>query len=1062
MFTNADVASRFFHRVTARPVLALILSVVFFVTAAAGLPRLVKDTSVKAFIPQDHPALLADERAAEVFGLSDTIAIAITSRDGGSIFSPAALDLITRLSEQVAALPNIREDRVTSLATEASISGSSGAVDVLPYISQGMLTVADATESRARWRAMPPHVGTLVSDDETSAIVLAELIDSGLADQTYQAVLAFADAANSSKFEIHVAGPGAVSGFLGSHIDKDASKLQPLVFVLVLGFIYFAFRRFRALPGPLLVVIGAAGSSLGIMAWNNVPYYAITNALPVIVVAISVADAIHILSAYFQFRAQLPNESTRNLVIRAMTTMARPITLTTLTTIAGFVGIGAASIMPPITAFAWYAALGVALAWAFSILTLPNVLVLLRPGPSPAFESWGNNAPSGVGRILARIGAFSAANYATVLVVFAAVSAFAVYGALQLRVDRSQVDNFSADEPIRIADETINDRFAGTAFLDIIIESELPEGLLDHKQMQRIAYLQEFFESLPHVQKAIGITDYLDLLHRAIEDDSKMPLERRRLPTTEDGIAQYLLVYEMSGDPTDFEEEIDYDYQTALVRGILNTHYFSESRETVEALQTYVDEVFNDDTLTATLAGDVAVGYHWMSRLEQSHFVGVSLSLVLVLLTSILVFRSITAGVIAVVPVTFAVLTLYAVMGYAGIYLEPATSMFAAIALGVGVDFGIHLVERLREAYATHADDTAAAVDRVLPPTARACFFNSAALGCGFAVLFVSELPTLQRFGGLVAVAAVSSYVAALVIVPAFFAAESAIWHKVAEPSRKLLTYSVALLVLIGGSMLVASSTYASGFSAEEIARAVADRPEGQATRRVIDMTLTNKRGHSKQRRALVIKENRDLARYTRITYTEPKAIRDTAFLSHDYHNPSVSDSGWFYIPAQRKVRRVPASDRGDYFLGTDFTYEDIQSELKFDLKDYDFVYDGTSSAAGMTRHHLSGTPSSERVARQIGYGAFTAIVDESTWMPIKVEFLDRRQQPLKTIYVSKVENVEGIWTATDVQAVNHQTGHKTHFRFREISYPADLADQLFDPAALMRGISAAGTGAAR
>lgn len=1053
MFANADIASRFFHSVTARPRLVLIVSIALIAVAATGLGRLVKDTSVKAFIPPDHPALVADERAAEIFGLSDSIAIAVLTRDGSSIFTPSAFDLVAELSERVAAIPNVRADRVTSLATEASISGADGAVDVVPYIAELPSTATQANDSRTRWRAMPPHIGTIVSDDETGAIILAELIDVKLADQTYRSVLGIADDLDHSGYDIHVAGPGAVSGFLSDYINRDAGKLQPLVFMVVLGFIYLAFRRLRALPGPLLVVAGAAGGALGIMAWAGVPYYAITNALPVVVVAISVADAIHILSAYYQFRARLPDESVRNLVVRSMVTMARPITLTTLTTIAGFAGIGFASIMPPITAFAWFAALGVALAWLFSIVALPNILVLLRLGPSPAFENWQRNAPGGVGRFLARVGAFAAARYGVVLAVFALSSVVAAYGAMQLRVDRSQIENFAPGEPIRVADETINDTFAGTAFLDIVVESSEPGGLLDYTAMRRIADLQAYFESLPHVQKTISIADYLDRLHRAIEPSRQIPAGTRILPEEDGSIAQHLLIYEMSGDPTDFEEEIDYDYRFALVRGVLNTHYFSQSRDTVEALQGYVDEHFNDATLTATLAGNVTVGYHWMSRLERSHFIGVGLSLALVLGTSILVFRSLVAGAIAVVPVTFAVVALYAVMGYLGIYLEPATSMFAAIALGVGVDFGIHLVERLREAYALHADDTAAAVDRVLPPTARACFFNSAALGLGFAVLLLSDLPTLQRFGGLVAVAAVSSYVAALVIVPALFAAEKALLGRVAVPARKTVTGAVLACVLIGAALMYSPRTHGREYTADDIARQVAERPEGRATRRSIDIELTNKHGKSRTRRALVLKENRGSIRLTRITYTEPKAIRDTAFLSHDAREPSATDSRWFYMPSLRKVRRVPASDRGDYFLGTDFTYEDIQSELKFDTDDYQFHYYGSNRADGRTRHELSGKPVNPQIARELGYGAFRAVVDESTWMPIMVEFMDLDHQPLKTVYVDEVAYVDGIWTATSIRAVNHQTGHQTRFVFGDISYPDDLPDQYFEPSALARGL---------
>ena len=207
---------------------------------------------------------------------------------------------------------------------------------------------------------MPPHIDTLVSGDAAAAAILAEVVDEDLAVESYRALLGLAQEYEARGAEILVAGPAAVSGYLSAYIDSDARKLQPLVFLVVLAFIYLAFRRGSALFSPLLVIAGATGGALGLMAWSGTPYFAITNALPVIVVAISVSDAIHILSAWFVIKAGDDKGDVREQVVQAMTEMARPVTLTTLTTMAGFAGIGFASIMPPITFFAWFAMLGVA------------------------------------------------------------------------------------------------------------------------------------------------------------------------------------------------------------------------------------------------------------------------------------------------------------------------------------------------------------------------------------------------------------------------------------------------------------------------------------------------------------------------------------------------------------------------------------------------------------------------------------------------------------------------------------------------------------------------------
>jgi predicted RND superfamily exporter protein len=1057
MFAAGEKTSRFFERITARPWLALGIALLAIVVTGFGLTKLVKDTSVKAFIPAGHESLIADAKAAEVFGLSDTIAVAVVTNDGSSVFRPELLSLIDDLSIELASLPNVRYDRIASLATESSISGEDGSVFVDPYVEPFAMDREFANDSRTRWERMAPHRGTLVSEDGSGAVIMAELVDSDIADQTYLAVLELVDGIAMEGVELHVAGPGAVSGYLSRYIDEDARKLQPLVFVLVLGFIYLAFRRAVALPGPLLVVVGSAAGALGIMAWSGIPYYAITNALPVIIVAISVADAIHILSAYYQRREQHPDAGERELVVGAMAAMARPITLTTITTIAGFLGIAAMSIMPPITWFAIFASLGVLLAWVFSIFVLPNVLLLIRPGRSPAFVTWQEGRPSGTGRALAWLGTFSPLRYRSVLLAFLLITVAATYGALQLRIDRSQVENFAPDEPIRIADEVINDKFAGTAFLDVIVETDEPEGLLRVDTMRKMRELQAFFEALPHVRKTVSIVDYVSQLHGALDDLPEAEIAARRLPASDKLLAETLFVYEITGDPTDFEEEIDADYQHALIRGVLDAHYFSENRLAVESLQRYIDENFNEPGLRATLTGDVNVSYHWMSSLQESHFKGVVLSLTLVLAASIIVFRSPGAGLVSVVPVVFTVLVLYACMGYLGIYLEPATSMFAAIALGVGVDFAIHLVERLRTATEEYGGDLGKAIDRALPPVARACFFNSAALGLGFSVLLVSDLPTLMRFGGLVALASLSSYFAALVIVPAMFAAERA-WFgqnlQTRKPSRVPISLVVIAAVIVG---LFSSNALAGLSEGDRIARAVAERQEGAATRRVIDMTLTNRKGRSETRVAVVHKQSNESLRTTRITFLQPKKFRDMTFLSHDYRKAGAADGRWMYLPAAQRVRSIPATRRGDAFFGTDFSYEDMQSELKFNLDDWRFEYGGEVVSEKGTRHRLSGIPRNERIARELGYSGFTALIDEQTWMPIAIDFTDAKRRPLKTIEVSSIDLIGEIWTPGRIVATNHQTGHRTEFVFRNTEYHAGLDQRLFDSRTLGRGLPAVG-----
>jgi predicted RND superfamily exporter protein len=1059
-------SARFFDALLRWPRLVLALSLVAMIGTAAGLAQLVKDTSVDAFIPPSHPSILANELAEARFGLADPIVIALVAPD--TIFKPRHLAVIESLHNRIEALPNVRADRVMSLASESAIEGFSDRIEVNRY-----LEAADAAETRRQWTLMPPHQGTLVSKDGRGAVIVAELIDQSRAGESYRAIDQLLAESLPTELTAQVAGQGAVGGHLSDSIDQDSRVLQPMIFLVVLAVLYLAFRRLAAVGLPLLIIVGATGGAIGIMAYAGVSYFAITSALPVILVAIAVADTIHILSSYYPRRAQAPTGPVAPLVAAAMGEQAGPITITTVTTMAGFLGIAIAEVMPPIVYFAQFAALGVGLAWLYAMLTLPCALVLLAPRPSPRFPApaaadGAPQAPTGrLARSLSAIATASARHPYRTLAMAGAVVALAIAGASQLRVDRALVEGFKASAPIRQADEAINARFAGTSFLDIMIEAPAPEGLLTASAMRQITDLQAFLESLPRVQHTMAITDYLTLLHQAIEAPGAAPAGRA-LPAQDDAIAQYLLVYEASGDPTDFEEEIDGEYRTALLRAVLNTRYFSEERAAVEALEQYLATRWDQEALKATISGRVNVRYHWMARLAEHHFAGVALSLLLVFGIAAALFRSLGAGFLAVVPVSLTVLLLYGLMGATGIYLEPATTMFAAISLGLGVDFAIHLIARLQLAVRALGNfDQALA--QVIPGTARACFFNAFALGAGFAVLLASELLTLKRFGGMVAAAALLSFLAALVLVPAGYrlllgtrVSATAQDRKDAAPTSATLTAPVkaalsALLCVASAALVMVPAAPAQADEAPEatldgnaLAAQIAARVDGDFALREVEMTMTNRRGKSRSRQAMILRASSADARRTLIMYRGPKAVRETAFLGYDYHAEGQASDQWLYLPAMRKTRRIPASDRGDYFLGTDFTYEDMQAELKFNASDYRFE---EIAAPDRDIRLLRGTPHTPGIARELGYGGFTAEIDMKSLLPRRIAFSDPKGEPLKVIEVTRIDQIDDIWTATEIVASNSQTGHVTHFSYREVRFPKQLPEQLFTAANLRRGI---------
>jgi len=285
----------------------------------------------------------------------------------------------------------------------------------------------------------------------------------------------------------------------------------------------------------------------------------------------------------------------------------------------------------------------------------------------------------------------------------------------------------------------------------------------------QIRDLRHAMAELPLVVKVSGIDEYMALMHSALTG-----APANALPTNPRAPGQYMFLYEASAPPEDFKQEIDFDYTRALIRAQLSTDSYSRTLPTVEALERLTEAWSGQNGLAADVSGRVAVNDGWMTQLAENHFRGLGLAVLLVLATTVIVFRSLSYALLAMVPVIVGVVSVYAVMGAFGIDIAPATSMTAAIATGLGIDFGIHLVSLVRQRRG-QGQTGLAAFGGNYATVARACFYSAVALGVALAVVCLSSAPPLRWFGFLVSVGAFGSLVGALIIVPALLSIANAL-----------------------------------------------------------------------------------------------------------------------------------------------------------------------------------------------------------------------------------------------------------------------------------------------
>ena len=233
----------------------VLLSLAVFLGAGFFLPQLKMDTRSDAFIDPNEPALVYRERVEELFGLADPIVVAVVNEAPGGIFNPKTLGLVDWITARVQAHPNVDPERVVSLATESNIEGTFDGMAVEEFFDSPPTSSERVDWIRNAIDNFPLYQGNLVARDHTATLIVAELVDEFVADETYEDLLALIESAPVGEHDlVHVAGEGAIAGYLSTYIDNDAKVLNPTAAVIITIVLVLAFFTLRGAVLPNLVV----------------------------------------------------------------------------------------------------------------------------------------------------------------------------------------------------------------------------------------------------------------------------------------------------------------------------------------------------------------------------------------------------------------------------------------------------------------------------------------------------------------------------------------------------------------------------------------------------------------------------------------------------------------------------------------------------------------------------------------------------------------------------------------------------------------------------------------
>lgn len=249
----------------------------------------------------------------------------------------------------------------------------------------------------------------------------------------------------------------------------------------------------------------------------------------------------------------------------------------------------------------------------------------------------------------------------------------------------------------------------------------------------------------------------------------------------------------------------------------------------------------------------------------------------------------------------------------------------------------------------------------------------------------------------------------------------------------------IALLALCGAR--------AQGLSGRDIMQKAKDRADGDTRSAAIEMTLVQKSGHKRVRRL----ESRamDVGKDTKgiLFFTYPGDVKGTGFLTWDYDSPDKADDKWLYLPAMKKTRRISGkSSKTDYFMGSDFTYNDM-SARSVDEEKHTLLREETVEGHRCWVVQSVPNDKDEIYARRLTW------IRQDCLMAVKGEFYDKLDKLHRRLTVSGIGQVQGFWTAGLMQMENVQTGHKTLIRMSGQRFDVDLPPGLFTVSSLEKGL---------
>ena len=234
--------------------------------------------------------------------------------------------------------------------------------------------------------------------------------------------------------------------------------------------------------------------------------------------------------------------------------------------------------------------------------------------------------------------------------------------------------------------------------------------------------------------------------------------------------------------------------------------------------------------------------------------------------------------------------------------------------------------------------------------------------------------------------------------------------------------------------------------SGQQIVENVYNRQIGNDQQADLTMSLINSRGDERVRTIRQFTKDFGAMEKKIMFFKTPAGVRNTSFMNWSYDDETKDDDQWIYLPALKKIKRISSYSKSDYFMGSDFTYDDLGD--RHPSQDTHKLI-GEEMINGENCYVVESIPKDEDYM----YSKTVTWIIKNKWIGLKKDFYDEDEDLLKTLTVKKFEKISGYWTILSTEMHNVQKNHTTRMQLENVKIDTGIADNQFTERMMKRGL---------